>query len=101
MGKLAAITLAGALLLAGCSAPEPPIDKDAVYLKLVHEKTGSTSSDSDLVDMAKGACGQLKDGRTMKDLQNDVAATGLTQTSKLELARIVGFGVGVYCPEFL
>ena len=100
MRKLPALTLAGALLLAGCSAPEP-IDKDAVYLKLVHEKTSSTSSDSDLVDMAKGACGELKGGRTMKDLQNDVAATGLTQTSKVELARIVGFGVGVYCPEFL
>jgi PBP1b-binding outer membrane lipoprotein LpoB len=97
--RTAAITLAGALLLAGCSAPA--IDKDAVYLKLVHEKTSSTSSDSDLVDMAKGACEQLESGSSMKDLENAVAATELTQTSKIELARIVGFGVGVYCPEFL
>lgn len=96
MKKLLAL-LAGALLLAGCSAP--PIDKDAVYLKLVHENTTNTSSDSELVGMAKNACDALKDGHSMKDLQNVVSRADLTQHQKVEIASIIGYGIGVYCPE--
>ena len=99
MKKLAAIAaLAGALLLSACGSP--PIDKDAVYLKLVHDSTSNKASDASLVDAAKGACKELDAGSTMKDLQNAIAQLDYPQATKVELARIVGFGIGVYCPEY-
>lgn len=102
MKKLTAIVaLAGALLLSACAAPEPAIDQDAIYLKLVHDGTSNKASDTDLVDMAKASCERLKDGDTMKDLQNTIASTDYAQATKVELAKIVGFGIGVYCPEFM
>lgn len=101
MKKLAAVVaLAGALLLPACAAPEPPIDRDAVYLKLVHDETSNKSSDALLVDTAKDACKELESGTSMKDIQNAIAQLELQQATKVELARIVGFGIGVYCPEF-
>jgi outer membrane protein assembly factor BamE (lipoprotein component of BamABCDE complex) len=98
--QLAVAALAGALLLSACSAPEPAIDKDAIYLKLVHDETSNTASDSTLVDMAKGACKELESGSTMKDIQRAIGQLDVPQSSKVEVARIVGFGIGVYCPEF-
>jgi hypothetical protein len=98
--KLAVAALAGALLLSACSAPEPAIDRDAIYLKLVHDETSNKASDATLVDMAKNACEELDAGSTMKDLQRAIARLDLPQASKVEVARIVGFGIGVYCPEF-
>lgn len=101
MNKLAAIAaLAGALLLSACTAPEPAIDRDAIFLELVHDKYDPPSSDSSLVKMAKGACDSRKEGTTMKEIQTAIAKTNLDQADKVELASIVGFGIGVYCPEY-
>jgi hypothetical protein len=97
---LAVAALAGALLLSACSAPEPGINKDAIYLKLVHDETSNTSSDSTLVDMAKNACEELESGTSMRDIQKAISRLDFDQTTKVEVARIVGFGIGVYCPEF-
>jgi hypothetical protein len=78
----------------------PTIDRDAVYLKLVHTETSNTSSDELLVDTAKNACKELESGSTKKDIQRAIAQLDLQQATKVELAKIVGFGIGVYCPEF-
>lgn len=100
MAPVAIAALAGALLLTACAPPEPAIDKNAVFLELVHDNYDPVSSDSALVDMAKGACTSLKEGATMKEIKTAVAATDLPQAKRIELATMIGYGIGVYCPEF-
>lgn len=90
------VTLGLIFTVSSIASNSPTIDRDAVFL----DNYDPPSSDSDLVEMANGACTSLKEGTTMKEIQKAVAATDLSHADKVELATIVGYGIGVYCPEF-
>lgn len=96
MKKLLAAGLV-VLALAGCSAPT--IDREAIYLKLVHDNTTNTSTDAKLVDLAHTACDTIKAGASVKDLGWVVAGNGFNAHQRDEVSRILGYGISQYCPQ--
>lgn len=99
MRKPAAIAvLAGALLLAGCSAT-PVIDREAVYLKLVHDNTTNTASKAQLITMAHATCDALGSGSTLRDVSMVVATSDLNAHQRDDVSKIIGYGISQYCPE--
>lgn len=91
-------TLAGALLLAGCSAPS--IDHEAIYLDLVHENTTNTASDSKLITTAHAACKAMESGATIREIAMVVATSDLDSSQRQDVSKIIGYGISQYCPEY-
>lgn len=108
------------LLVAGCAAAEPapamtntvtatatvtatPTTLDSIFLKHVREDSSITLAsdvaDADLIELASTACESLEDGMSSKDLLKVVADSDFTQSKKIDAAKIMGYGIGVYCPE--
>lgn len=99
MSKRAVIAvLAGGLLLAGCSAT-PTIDREAIYLKLVHDNTTNKATNVQLITTAKAACDALKAGGTIRDVSMVVATSDLDSAQRKDVSKIIGYGISQYCPE--
>ncbi len=97
MNKKIILTLAGALLLTGCSAPS--IDREAIYLDLVHENTTNTATDQTLISSAHAACDALESGSTIREIAMVVATSDLDSSQRADVSKILGYGISQYCPE--
>ena len=103
MKKTAALTAVLALALAatGCSAQQPAgIDREKIYLELVHENTTNTATDAELIRMAKASCSVLEDGGTIREIALVVAKSGHDAATREEVSTIIGYGISQYCPEY-
>jgi hypothetical protein len=100
MKKTAALALTALLLAAtGCSTTQG-IDHEKIYLELVHSNTSNTSTDAELIRMAKSSCTVLREGGTLREIAMVVATADLNSTQQHEVSQIIGYGISQYCPEF-
>lgn len=98
MKKLLAV-LALTASLAAC-AQTPTIDREAIFLELVHSNTDNTSTDAQLITLARASCDAMESGATIQEIAYVVAGSGLDRTKQSEVSKIIGYGISQYCPEY-
>lgn len=127
MKKFAALSLASlALVLTGCGgnataepsqSPQPTVTvtatpspsptathrqqlSDSQFADLVRESyPNSTSSDKQIVDLAKAACNAFERGATKQKVIEVIVGTASTTAEVEEFGFIIGAGEVVYCPN--
>ena len=106
MKKLLVIA-ALAIALAGCGSsssdggddhpyPSEPV-LDAIYRE--NPDASGMLSDQQWLDIVDSACGALADGYTLQDLTK-VVNDNVPESDQIELARGIGTGISVQCPEY-
>ena len=121
MRKLIALVI-GVIFLAGCTAPQTVVtvtasapasvqptkdDNFAAYVHDVLDENGvdrTAQQEADFVDTAKttvmSVCSALDNGATKDDVVKMIYdASGGNQKVGVMLAKIIGYGVGTYCPQ--
>lgn len=93
-----------AMLLSGCAseagqATLSKAEKDKIYLKTFKEEyPNSTSTDSQLLELAAASCDAFDKGASQADIVKVIRSKG--GSAGVMIGYAVGVAVPIYCPEY-